>query len=139
MNDKLSRLIDILKQGQAIVAAILPILSGQVNLILFLNLQIGIDLWLPTAICAIVLGATIYNMAETRKTMGIARKCATYGGVIVVVSFVLLLGVVTLDILANQPRLEDFSVRFLFFSMFVSLASPIAWSPPSTCEIGQGH
>jgi hypothetical protein len=108
------------KQLQALIAAVLPLLTAKINVLYFLNPQISSDLWVITAIISMITSFALYNWGGKRE--------ALIGLAVAFASIVLLIALVATQFLSEFPRTEDFAARILFLTLFVGLGASMGAS-----------
>jgi hypothetical protein len=122
-----NRLLDFLKQSQALVAALIPFLSERLNLLPFLNPQIAIDLWSVAAALGFFSFLATFNLAQSSRTTLLAKAGARYFGIIILASIISMIGLTTLEPLSPLPRIEDYFIRCLFLTTFVGFGVVLGW------------
>src|SRR5262249_7452488 len=122
------KVLEYLKQLQALLAAVLPFISTKTDILPFLNPMISADLWVVTTIFSVLACFVTYNLAKGAGLEAASRKFGLWGGVIAFVALITLIILVTVGPLENFPRIEDLTARSLYVIIFLGLGSTIGWS-----------
>jgi hypothetical protein len=119
----LDNLIEKLKQLQALVAAVLPLLSMRFEVILpFLNPQISDELGVVTAIGAVIASIFGYNWDPKRQ-----HNVAKVGFGLFLGALFCLIVLVFGRVLVNFPYAEDIAARLMYVLLFIGLGLSAGW------------
>jgi hypothetical protein len=117
-------LIEKLKQLQALLAAIVPLLSMKFEVILpFLNPQISDELGILSAICAVIASLFGYNFSSQTGETTVGRL----GFGLFLGALACLIVLVFGRVLETFPHVEDIIARVLYVALFVGLGLSAGW------------
>jgi hypothetical protein len=134
-------LTELIKQLQSLVAGALPFISTKLDLLPFVNPVIIEEMWPATAVLAVISAGVNYNLAQPSHKPTWARYLTIVGLLLAIISF-LIMYAITRDVLfADNPYLQDISVRGLFILFFVTIGFVVGWIsslilPPSQIADG---
>jgi hypothetical protein len=124
----MDKLLEHLKQLQALVSGALPFMTTKVQIFPFLNPQIGKDLWPITSILALAASMLTYNLAQAfERRMGALALGLT--GLVLAAAFLCFMEAIVVGIVPlSDPIVEDYLVRISFILIFIGIGLAFGWS-----------
>jgi hypothetical protein len=122
------KLIEFAKQLQALVAAVLPVISTNITEILpFLNPQIGSDMAAVSCLLTLVISLVVYNLSKPAQSPATARLLMLFGVALALGSLLMTLMIFDKILLSTSPDWQDLAVRSLYVLFFIGTAAPLGW------------
>jgi hypothetical protein len=120
--------IEVVKQLQSLLPALLPYITAKQTLFTFLNPGISQDLWPITSILSLLVSATNFNLTKSHNKRTLALNLCFTGLTAATLSFLFMMAIVGKLIFDNSPLIQDYSVQAAFIFIFIGIGLASGWA-----------